>query len=206
MPAIGSGTYRFGHWKKAQEFKVERFDEHFQPADNAGLLVIFYGTSEAAYTALIKQEADVLDSILPHQILEIEATDYLHFVSVPSNGSDTLVVNVRNAPYDDPALRLALSLATPRERMLNEFYEGYGNIAGSVIAPANAVLARREHRALRPRCREGETGPRGRGLHLGLGGKAPASGVKPQRRGRKRTSGGGGDNTPPPPARSCESD
>ena len=52
--------------------------------------------------------------------------------------SDTLVVNVRNAPYDDPALRLALSLATPRERMLNEFSEGYGNIAGSVIAPANA--------------------------------------------------------------------
>ena len=138
VPAIGSGTYEFGHWKKAQEFKVERFDGHFQPADNAGLLVIFYGTSEAAYTALVKQEADVLDSILPHQILEIEATDYLQFVSVPSNGSDTLVVNVRNAPYDDPALRMALSLATPRERMLNEFYEGYGNIAGSVIAPANA--------------------------------------------------------------------
>ena len=45
---------------------------------------------------------------------------------------------MRNAPYGDPALRLALSLATPRERMLNEFYEGYGNIAGSVIAPANA--------------------------------------------------------------------
>ena len=138
VPAVGSGTYRYGHWKKAQEFKVERFDGHFQPADNAGLLVIFYGTSEAAYTALIKQEADVLDSILPHQILEIEATDYLQFVSVPSNGSDTLVVNVRNAPYDDPALRMALSLATPRQRMLNEFYDGYGNIGGSVIAPANA--------------------------------------------------------------------
>ena len=138
VPAIGSGTYAFGHWKKAQEFMVERFDGHFQPADNEGLLVVFYGTSEAAYTALLKQEADVLDSILPHQIPEIEGTDYLHFVSVPSNGSDTLVVNVRNAPYDDPALRLALSLATPRERMLNEFYEGYGNVAGSVIAPANA--------------------------------------------------------------------
>lgn len=99
--------------------------------------MIFYGTSEAAYTALIKQEADVLDSILPHQIPEVEGKDYLQFVSVPSNGSDTLIVNVRNKPYDDPAFRLALSLATPKQRMLDEFFEGYGNIAASVIAPAN---------------------------------------------------------------------
>ncbi|MCH8064136.1 MAG: hypothetical protein IH861_16735, partial [Chloroflexi bacterium] len=141
IPAIGSGTYKFDYWKKGQEFKVSRFDDYFQPADNEGVLVVFFGTAEAAYTALFKDEVDVIDRVLSHQIPEIEDNDSLQFVAIPSNGSITLVVNLRNKPYDDPQFRLALSLAIPRERILAEFYEGYGNVAGSVIAPANELEA-----------------------------------------------------------------
>ena len=201
VPAVGSGTYRFGHWKKAQEFKVERFDGHFQPADNAGLLVIFYGTSEAAYTALIKQEADVLDSI----------------PAPPDPGTRS---------HRLPAVRLRAEqrLGHPRRQRAQRALRRPGAADGAEPrhpAPAHAqrvlrglrehrrigdcprerILARREREALRLRYRESETGPRGRGLHLGFGRTAPASGVKRQRGDPERTSGSGGvDGAPPPPA------
>ena len=137
IPPIGSGPYQYDHWTQAQEYAVTRFADHFQPAENDGVLIIFYGTAEAGYTALTREEVDVIDSVLPHQLVELESLDFIRTVSVPSNGSDTVVFNLRNKPYDDPQFRLALSHATPRGQMLMELYEGNGTQAGSVIAPAN---------------------------------------------------------------------
>ncbi len=137
VPAVGSGPYQFDYWTKGREFKVSRFADHFQPADNDGLLVIFFGTAEAAYTALTRQDIDVVDKVLPYQLIELEGLDFITPVSVPSNGSITVVLNLRNAPMDDPAFREALSLATPRQRALMELFEGYGTLGASVIGPAN---------------------------------------------------------------------
>jgi len=137
VPAIGSGPYKFDYWTKGREFKVSRFEEHFEPARNEGMLVVFYGTAEAAYTALKEQDIDVIDKVLPYQLFELEAIDAITPVNVPSNGSITVVLNMRGEPMDDPVLREALSLATPRQRALMELFEGYGTLGASVIGPAN---------------------------------------------------------------------
>ncbi len=137
IPAVGSGPYSFDYWTKGQDFKVSRFADHFEPAENEGVLVVFFGTAEAAYTALTREEIDVIDKILPHQLFDLEGRDFIEVVTVPSNGSITVVLNARNKPFDDPAFRKALSLATPRQRALQELFEGYGTIGGSVIGPAN---------------------------------------------------------------------
>jgi len=135
--AIGSGPYKFDYWTKGREFKVSKFEDHFEPTENAGLLAIFYGTAEAAYTALKQEDIDVVDKVLPYQLIELEQLDFITPVNVPSNGSITVVLNMRNAPMNDPAFREALSLATPRQRALMELFEGYGTVGASVIGPAN---------------------------------------------------------------------
>jgi len=137
VPAVGSGQYAFEYWTKGREFKVKRFDGHFQPASNDGVLTIFFGTAEASYTALVRKDIDVIDKVLPHQLDELKALDFIQPVSVPSNGSITTVLNLRKKPFSDPKFRQALSLATPREKTLKELFEGHGTVGASVIGPAN---------------------------------------------------------------------
>lgn len=137
IPAIGSGVYRFDHWKKGQEVKFSRFAEHFKPAANDGVLIVFFGTREGAYTALLKQEADVVDRLLAHQADELQKVNHVQVVRVPSNAADTVALNARRKPFDDPQFRQALNYAIPRKQILGEFYNGFGNLGGSVIAPAN---------------------------------------------------------------------
>lgn len=137
IPAIGSGVYRFDHWKKGQEVKFSRFAEHFKPAANDGVLIVFFGTREGAYTALLKQEADVVDRLLAHQVDELQKVNHVQVVRVPSNAADTVALNARRKPFDDPQFRQALNYAIPRKQILGEFYNRFGNLGGSVIAPAN---------------------------------------------------------------------
>ena len=137
VPAIGSGPFRFDHWKNGQELLFTRFAEHFKPAAADGVLVVFFGTREGAYSAFVKQEADVIDRLLAHQMGDLQALDYVQVVRVPSNAADTVVLNARRKPFDDPQFRQALDVAVPRKQMLTEFYNGFGSLGVSVIAPAN---------------------------------------------------------------------
>jgi peptide/nickel transport system substrate-binding protein len=137
IPAVGSGPFKFDHWKKGQEVKFSRFADHFRPAAADGVLLVFFGTREGAYTALVKQEADVLDRMLSHQVDELSKMEHVQVVRVPSNAADTVVLNARRKPFDDPQFRTALSYAIPRKQILGESYNGLGNLGASVIAPAN---------------------------------------------------------------------
>ena len=137
VPPIGSGPFRFDHWKKAQELKMSRFPDHFRPAHVDGILVIFYGTREAAFTALVQKETDVAILLIPHQIEELKRYPYIKTIQLPSTGSDSMMINCRRKPFDDPKFRLALAHTIPRKQILEELYNGYGNMGGSIIAPAN---------------------------------------------------------------------
>ena len=139
IPPVGSGPFKFEHWKETQELAVTRFQDHFQPTYVEGVLVVFYGTREAAFTALTRKETDVVDILLPHQMEELKELDFIETVQIPSHGSDVLLFNVRQRPFSDPQLRLALNHAIPRQQILEELYTGYGNLGASLIAPANEV-------------------------------------------------------------------
>jgi peptide/nickel transport system substrate-binding protein len=136
---IGSGPFKFDHWKHGQEFAVTRFADHFSPTPSDGLLIVFYGTREAAYSAFLHKEVDVMDRLLANQIDELKKSDFVQTVRVPSTAADTVVLNTRQKPFSDPKFRAALNLAIPRKEILDEFYKGYGTLGASVLAPADAA-------------------------------------------------------------------
>ncbi|HSF15808.1 MAG TPA: ABC transporter substrate-binding protein [Vicinamibacteria bacterium] len=137
VPPIGSGPFKFGHWKETQEILLERFDGHFQPARVDGVLVIFFGTREAAFTALRRGDADVVDILMPHQLAELNELDHIQTVRLPSHAVDAVVFNLRRRPFSDAQFRLALAHATPRRQILDELFSGYGSLGAALIAPAN---------------------------------------------------------------------
>ena len=60
--------------RRARRCRFSRFADHFQAPANDGVLVVFFGTREGAYTALVKKEADVLDRLLAHQVDELQSS------------------------------------------------------------------------------------------------------------------------------------
>ena len=144
IPPVGSGPFKFDHWKETQELALTRFEDHFQPTYVEGVLVVFYGTREAAFTALKRGETDVVDILLPHQMEELKQLDFIQTVQLASHGSDSVIFNVRRPPFSDPQLRLALNYAIPRQQILEELYTGYGNLGAPIIAPANPVWTHSE--------------------------------------------------------------
>jgi len=144
IPPVGSGPFKFDHWKETQELSLSRFQDHFEPPHVQGVLVVFYGTREAVFTALKRGETDVVDILLPHQMEELKQLDFIQTVQLASHGSDSVIFNVRRPPFSDPQLRLALTYAIPRQQILEELYTGYGNLGASIIAPANPVWTHSE--------------------------------------------------------------
>jgi len=139
VPPIGSGPFKFEYWKKGQEFKLARFSDHFKPPYVDGLLVIFYGTNEAAVRGLIQKEADVILALVPEQLKELKKYDYIQTVQLPSPNADTMILNCKKKPFNDPKFRLAMTYTIPRKQMLDELYHGYGNLGASIIGPANVL-------------------------------------------------------------------
>jgi peptide/nickel transport system substrate-binding protein len=80
---------------------------------------------------------DVDDYLLPHQMNELKDKAYIQTLEVPSHAADVLIMNMRRKPFDDRSFRLALAYTIPKQRMLDELYNGYGNLGASVVAPAN---------------------------------------------------------------------
>lgn len=70
----------------------------------------------------------VLDigAILPSQAVELTSSDEFVASSTPSTITHFFQVNQSRAPFDDPRMIQAMSLAIDRELIVNEFYHGYG--------------------------------------------------------------------------------
>ena len=202
VPAIGSGTYQFGHWKKAQEFKVDRFDGHLPARGQRGtprdLLRHRGGRLHRAHQAGGGRAR--LHPAPP------DPGDRRHGLPPVRLGAEQRLGHPRRQRAQRALRRPGAAARTqprhPARAHAERVLRGLREHCRVRDRARERVLARRRHRALCLRHRESETGPRGRGLHLGFGGPAPASGVKLQRRVRKRTSGRGGvdGERPPPPA------
>jgi peptide/nickel transport system substrate-binding protein len=137
IPPVASGPFKFNQWKRGQEFSVTKFADHFAPPPSDGVVSVFYGTREAAFNALIRKEVDVMDRLLAHQVDELKALDFIQTVQVPSTAADTVVLNMRNKPFSDPKFRAALNISIPRKEFLDQFYQGFGTLGASVLAPAD---------------------------------------------------------------------
>jgi peptide/nickel transport system substrate-binding protein len=137
VPAIGSGPFKFEHWRKGQELKMSRFDDHFKPPYIDELIAILYGTREACYIGLTQKQVDVNMNLIAHQIDELQKYDHIKTVRLPSIACYLLINNCRRKPFDDSKFRLAIAHVIPKSRILDELFYDYGSVGGSVIARAN---------------------------------------------------------------------
>jgi peptide/nickel transport system substrate-binding protein len=138
LEIIGSGPFKMDYWRRDQEMKLVRNNDYFQQPKIEGILSIPYSNTQGMVAAVQQGEADTAGWwIEPLQAEKLSENPDIEVVNVEDHGFYHINYNMRRMPFDDKAVRLAMSYVIPKERIVNEILEGYGEVANSFIGPAN---------------------------------------------------------------------
>lgn len=135
---IGSGPFKFDHWRRGVDMKVSRFKDHFRPPKCEGIIRVEYGSHDAMAAAIEKGECDRTRYILTPTLMEdLNKVPNVVGKGYPSHCSYMLSYHTRRPPFSDPAFRRALAHLVPKELIKDVIMHGHAGIGGSVIAPVN---------------------------------------------------------------------
>ena len=135
---VGSGPFRFDHWRRGSELKVSAFREHFNPPKCAGIIRIVYGSHDALAAAIEKGECDRSRYLLsPALVDRLKTARNVVAKGYDSHGLYHLTYNHKIKPFDDPAFRQALNHVMPRQMISELVLLGYAQPGASIISPAN---------------------------------------------------------------------
>ena len=136
---VGSGPFKFDHWRRGSEVKMSANREHFNPPKCAGIIRVVYGSHDAIAAAIERGECDRAGYILsPALVDRLKKVKDVVARGYPSHGIYHLSYNNTIKPFDNPAFRNALNLVIPRKLISELVLLGYADPGGSIISPANA--------------------------------------------------------------------
>ena len=135
---VGSGPFRFGEWRANDRLTLVPNDAF--PAALGGPAasrVVFRVVPEPAtlLTELLTGGVHVDIPVEPDQTPRIEAADGLTLHSFAGNTLYYLGWNNQRPPFDDAAVRRAMTLAIDRRELIDALLEGYGTPATGTLPP-----------------------------------------------------------------------
>ena len=135
---VTSGPFRLGAWRPGEELVLIRNERYFEPALPKLDRVIFRVSPDAAthVTQLLAGALDFACGITPGDAAQIATRADLRLVVFDNRQYDYICWNTLRAPFDDPEIRRALTLAIDRQSLVDTLFRGYARVASSPI-PSN---------------------------------------------------------------------
>jgi peptide/nickel transport system substrate-binding protein len=136
---IGSGPFRFVHWRDPEELMLERNPDHWTPPHLERWILRTISNQEATLGMLRNGEINFLAIFTgdPTNVADLaKQTPNIHVVTTTDLGFQYIAFNLRRPPFDDTAFRVALSTAVSRKIMAAAAWNGYGEPAGSCVSIA----------------------------------------------------------------------
>lgn len=134
---VGTGPYKFVSWDKGQRITLERNDDYWG-GDDAPIKDVefrFIPDASARIAALQAGEVDMVTGLTP------EDTDKVEQVlqsDGPANGL-TIRINLETPPYDNVAFRQALIYAINRQSIVDNLWNGEGEVEQCQMLPPGEV-------------------------------------------------------------------
>lgn len=136
---IGSGPFKFVHWRDPEEVMLTRFDGHWVPPKLERWILRTVPNQEATLGMLRNNEINFLAIFTgdPQNVAELAKREpKIKVVTTTDLGFQFIAMNHRRPPFDDPAFRNALSLAVSRKIMVAAAWNGFAEPAGSCVSSA----------------------------------------------------------------------
>ena len=134
---VGTGPYEFDHWTPGQEVVLTSFGEYWN--GEPGLDEVTFRIISDATTrnnAFMAGEIDINQVTDPEIYAQYEAQRGVTLVSAPGLITRFFGMNTEQAPFNDPRVREAVSLAINRPAMLEGLFEGISTPAEGILSPA----------------------------------------------------------------------
>lgn len=140
---VATGPYRVVSFSQGEQLRVERFPGYWRslpPTAEATFIVEIDAARRVRM--LLDGEADLVTSVPPELIDDIEGRGDLWLASSLGGMIRLILINTRRTPLDDPRVREALDLAVDREALANDYYKHYARPAGQLAEPGAIGHAR----------------------------------------------------------------
>lgn len=137
---LGSGPMQFVHWKKSEEVRLEKYDDHFDPiayeARNSRII-------PSVQTMLTQLDNGTLDMLANYRgdknVLKqrVDQNDSLSMAATTTVGFKQISYNCDRPPFHIAGFRRAMSHRFDKETIVNEIYDGWGTKApNSLVSSA----------------------------------------------------------------------
>jgi peptide/nickel transport system substrate-binding protein len=133
---IGTGPYQFERWTPGQETVLTRFDQYWGGAPKLGRVtykaIPDVTTRNNAFAA---DEIDLIQVTDPDILARYEGDPEIEISSVPGLITRFFGMKTDVAPFDDPRVREAVTLAINRDAMLDGLFKGISTPATGILSP-----------------------------------------------------------------------
>jgi peptide/nickel transport system substrate-binding protein len=138
---VGTGPFQFVDWVKDDHLTIKRFDGYWGARDGGPYLdQVRYRTipdDTVKLQSLMAGEIDVMDYLAPRDVAPVKANPSLVEVDVPSLADFGYTMNTTRPPFDNKALRLAVSYGIDREAIVKGVWLGVGVASNGPIPPSS---------------------------------------------------------------------
>ncbi|SEJ49040.1 Periplasmic dipeptide transport protein precursor [Marinovum algicola] len=122
---VGTGPFMLDDYKADQSIRLVAFDDYFGGTPKAASVTFVKVPEEAARIAgLVAGDFDIVTTIGPDQIGQINAYDTVEARSVVLSNSHVLVYNTEHPTLADKRIRQAMNLAIDRELLVKALWAG----------------------------------------------------------------------------------
>ncbi|RCS54954.1 ABC transporter substrate-binding protein [Bremerella cremea] len=133
---VGTGPFKFVHWKPEQEILLERFGDYWgEPAGVAR--VVFLPTKESSIrvTQLARSEIHIADNLPPAEMDSLQDTPGIVVQSTSGINVGYLTMQTKKPPLDQVKVRQAITHAIDRDRLIDVAYSGKAEKAKTMVPP-----------------------------------------------------------------------
>jgi peptide/nickel transport system substrate-binding protein len=134
---VGSGAFMLSEYKRGQKTVLTRNPDYWRSGQPYldGVVFEFAPDANTRVLKLRSGEADVANAIPYNQVASLSGTEGVSVEAAKTLSWQSIFLNLKKKPLNDPKLRQALNYATPKEEILKSVLFGNGAIANSMIPP-----------------------------------------------------------------------
>lgn len=138
LEPVGSGAYKFVHFKPGQEVKFEKNADYWKGEPKIPYIVMKVTNGQTLLQELMAGTVDI-DRVgaKPENIDPLKQAGFLNLDLYMQNGYGYIGLNYGSDKVKDPKVRQALLYGLNREGFMQSYYQGYGQVYNSHILPTS---------------------------------------------------------------------